>query len=92
MSDDDSSLIYGLEYQTRALCAQATIDEAKRFLIGTQSLKHTNQIHLIEYDDETNFLTKCIYKHEPGEIWNISAAYERNLFLTCYSSFGKLFT
>lgn len=89
--NDETSVIYGLEFQTRALCAQIAETEIKRFLIGTQSLKYANQIHLIEYDDDTNSVEKCIYEHKEGEVWHISAAPQnKSMFLTCYDKMNAL--
>lgn len=89
--DDEASIIYGLDFQTRALCAQTAETEIKRFLIGTQSLKYANQVHLIEYDDETNSIEKCIYDHKDGEVWYISASPQsKSLFFTCYDKLNTL--
>jgi hypothetical protein len=72
------------------LCAQSGENEIKRFLIGTQSLKNKNEVHLIEYDDETNTLAKSVFEHDFGEIWHISASpLNKSAFLTCYNAPGK---
>ena len=42
--NDDAPVIYGLEYQARALCPQQAETDAIRFLVGTQSLKSENQV------------------------------------------------
>ena len=60
-------------------------------MIGTQSLRSINEIQLVEYDDETNTLSKCIYEHNKGEIWHINSSPSNKLkFLTCYNSNGNL--
>ena len=42
---------------------------------------------MIEYDDELNTLTKCIFDHEVGEIWHIASSPENKFqFLTCYNN------
>ncbi|KPP69176.1 hypothetical protein Z043_112089 [Scleropages formosus] len=41
--EDDAPVIYGLEFQARALTAQTAETDAIRFLVGTQSLKFDNQ-------------------------------------------------
>ena len=90
---DDLPIIYGTEYQARALCAQTSNlvePMPTRFLVGTLSLKNENKIHLLEFHDELNNsnkfgLHKLIFKHD-GEIWDISANLKQpNLFATCYS-------
>jgi hypothetical protein len=76
--------------KTRALCAQTAETEIKRFLIGTQSLRSVNEIQLIEYDDETNTLSKLLYEHNKGEIWHVNSSPSNKFtFLTCYNSNGN---
>lgn len=90
-SEEESPLIYGLEHQARALCSQtiSTIgaDVAfVRFLVGTQSLQTPNLIHLLEYSEETNNLSKALFKHDGGEIWSINCCPKNSrLITTCYS-------
>jgi EARP and GARP complex-interacting protein 1 len=77
--------------KARAICSQEGESEIKRFLIGTQSLKQSNQVHLIEYDDETNSLVKCIFGHKEGEIWHIaSSPNDKQQLLTCYNKSKQL--
>lgn len=91
---DDLPIIYGTEFQARALCAQTSslIDQMPiRFLVGTLSLKNENKIHLLEFHDDLSSnkvgLYKLVFKHEVGEIWDISCSPKQpNLFTTCYSS------
>ena len=69
-------VIYGLESQGRALTARTLAARAGetdniQFLVGTQSLKHENQVHLLEYCEDTGVLDKTVYSHSPGEIWYI---------------------
>ncbi|CAH1255268.1 TSSC1 [Branchiostoma lanceolatum] len=72
--DDDAPVIYGLEFQARALTPQVAETDAIRFLVGTQSLKFENQIHQIDFDDENNILNKNVFLHQPGEVWHVSAS------------------
>jgi len=44
-----------------------------RFLVGTQSLKSENSIHCVEYDEESVLVSKLVYPHPLGEIWQIDA-------------------
>ena len=58
-------VIYGLESQGRALTARALAarpgeTEKIHFLCGTQSLRQENQVHLLEYDEETGILDKTL--------------------------------
>lgn len=70
----EEGLIYGLEFQCRALCAvEAETDTSSQFWVGTQSLKHANQVHCLTLDDEGTHLTKHIYNHQQGEVWQLDA-------------------
>ncbi|RWS20568.1 protein TSSC1-like protein, partial [Leptotrombidium deliense] len=76
-----------IEYQSRALCSQSKKESCVRFVVGTQSLKKENQIHLIEYLEECNTLSKLAFKHGDGEIWHLPSHGKHNsLIATCYSS------
>ena len=91
-SPGHSAFIYGLEYQARALCAQGTSSSSSadpdsvRFIVGTQSLKNKNQVHLLDYSEESPS-RKAIIRHEAGEIWDLSAHPKHpNLLASSYSS------
>nr|DBA25805.1 TPA: hypothetical protein GDO54_010150 [Pyxicephalus adspersus] len=85
--EDDAPVIYGLEFQARALSAQTAETDAIRFLVGTQSLRYDNQIHVIDFDDESNIINKNVLLHHAGEIWQISAnPADRNVLATCYNN------
>ncbi|XP_028406159.1 EARP-interacting protein homolog [Dendronephthya gigantea] len=85
--DEDASVIYGLEFNTRALTSQCGETDLIRFLVGTQSLRHDNQVHLIDFDDETCLINKHVVFHHPvGEIWNIgSSPSDKDIISTCYN-------
>uniref|UniRef100_A0A8C5HYS2 EIPR1-like beta-propeller domain-containing protein n=1 Tax=Gouania willdenowi TaxID=441366 RepID=A0A8C5HYS2_GOUWI len=84
--EDDAPVIYGLEFQARALTAQTAETDAIRFLVGTQSLKFENQIHVIEFDDENNIINKNVLLHQAGEIWHIGASpADKAVLTTCYN-------
>lgn len=84
--EDDAPVIYGLEFQARALTPQTSETDAIRFLVGTQSLKYDNQVHVIDFDDENNIINKTVLLHQAGEIWHISASpADRGVLATCYS-------
>ena len=49
------------------------------------------KVHLIEYDDETNSISKCVYEHRDGEIWHIASSPKNKLqLLTCYNKCNLL--
>ncbi|XP_060807220.1 EARP and GARP complex-interacting protein 1 [Amyelois transitella] len=70
--DEGNSIIYGLEHQTRALSPQYGETDAIRFLIGTQSLKpQSNQVHVVELEEDSGALHTKVFKHDIGEIWHL---------------------
>lgn len=72
--------------QARALTPQTAETDAIRFLVGTQSLKYDNQIHIIDFDDENNIINKNVLLHRAGEIWHISASpADKGVLATCYN-------
>ncbi|CAG9813572.1 unnamed protein product [Phaedon cochleariae] len=86
--DNENSVIYGLEFQARALAPQLAEIEKIKFLIGTQSLKQANnQIHVIEFHEETSIVETSVFYHSEGEIWKINTSPTDPLKLaTCYNS------
>lgn len=91
VADEDSPLIYGLEFQSRALCSHSinlnNDNTAVRFVVGTQSIKCENQVHLLEFNEENNTLSKAIFRHSDGEIWDVSSSEKfPNLIATSYSN------
>lgn len=75
-------------FQTRALSAQTAETDIVRFLVGTQSLKFSNnQVHLVELNEETGNLKTQVFQHPLGEIWSLQASpTEPDVFITCYNS------
>lgn len=88
--ENDNSVIYGLEFQARALAAQLAETEKIVFLIGTQSLKQTNnQIHLIDFNEEDSTLKTKVYYHPEGEIWKLNTSpIDVTKLITCYNCVG----
>ncbi|XP_012540737.1 EARP-interacting protein homolog [Monomorium pharaonis] len=89
--ENDSPVIYGLEFQTRALSAQTAETDIVRFLVGTQSLKFSNnQVHLVELNEETGNLKTQVFQHPIGEIWSLQASpTEPDVFITCYNTLNE---
>ncbi|XP_064605397.1 EARP-interacting protein homolog [Liolophura sinensis] len=84
--EDEAPVIYGLEFQARALSAQVAETDSIRFLVGTQSLRAENQVHHIDFDDENNVINKNVFMHREGEIWHLSSCtFDKNLLTTCYN-------
>ncbi|XP_018562837.1 EARP-interacting protein homolog [Anoplophora glabripennis] len=85
---DDNSVIYGLEFQARALAPQLAETEKIKFIIGTQSLKQANnQIHLVEFNEEISTIKTSVFHHSEGEIWKITTSpIDSTKLSTCYNS------
>ncbi|KAF9173164.1 Protein tssc1 [Mortierella sp. AD010] len=83
-STEHRSCAYGLRHQTRCLSAIKSNDGKSRFIIGTQELLKTNEIHLLTFDEDMFEISTTIFSH-PHEVWDISASKEDpDLFFTCY--------
>lgn len=73
------------------MAAQLAETEKIVFLIGTQSLKQSNnQIHLIDFNEEDSTLKTKVYYHSDGEIWKLNTSpVDVTKLCTCYNSVGK---
>ncbi|XP_039749816.1 EARP and GARP complex-interacting protein 1 [Pararge aegeria] len=87
--EEGNSIIYGLEHQTRALSPQYGESDAIRFLIGTQSLKpNTNQVHVVELEEDTGALHTKVFKHDIGEIWHLRCSpHDAATLITTHNSY-----
>ncbi|XP_068142750.1 EARP and GARP complex-interacting protein 1 [Drosophila tropicalis] len=96
MDENDSSLIiYGLELQARALTPQYGEGNDVRFFIATNSLKptNTNQLHLLQYDEEQGNIQSKIFEHSLGEVWNLrSCPHQANLLASVYQKGAQVIT
>lgn len=72
--------------QARALAPQLGESNEVRFFIATNSLKPTNQVHLVEYNEEKSTINAKIFEHSMGEVWKINAN-PHNLYeiSSCYN-------
>ncbi|XP_017842994.2 EARP-interacting protein homolog [Drosophila busckii] len=83
---EENSLIYGLELQARALTPQYGESNDVCFFIATNSLKPTNQVHLLQYDEESGTTQAKIFEHAMGEVWKLnSCPYDPKLLATVYN-------
>ncbi|EDW70516.1 EARP-interacting protein homolog [Drosophila virilis] len=83
---EENSLIYGLELQARALTPQYGEGNDVCFFIATNSLKPTNQLHLLQYDEEQGTIQSKIFEHALGEVWKLnSCPNDARLLVTVYN-------
>lgn len=95
MEGSNNGVIYGLEFQCRALASLDCEDDSVRFAVGTQGLRVPcnqvsfctgtfcffeglhfllHQIHVVNViEDETKTISKRVYNHPQGEIWQIAS-------------------
>ncbi|KAK9511825.1 hypothetical protein O3M35_000413 [Rhynocoris fuscipes] len=86
--EEDTPLIYGLEFQARSLTVQQTDTDLTRFMVGTQTLKiASNQIHIVEVCDDTGVLSAQTFSHPSGELWHLHwSPHDSQLFSACYNT------
>ncbi|XP_055621748.1 EARP-interacting protein homolog [Toxorhynchites rutilus septentrionalis] len=84
--DDNDSLVYGLEFQARALASQQAESTDVRFFVATQSLKPNNQLHVVDINEESFTLKTKVFSHPLGEVWKLNASpHDRRILASCYS-------
>ncbi|XP_017861389.1 PREDICTED: protein TSSC1 [Drosophila arizonae] len=83
---EENNLIYGLELQARALTPQYGEGNDVCFFIATNSLKPTNQLHLLQYDEEQGTIQSKIFEHALGEVWKLnSCPHDAHLLASVYN-------
>ncbi|XP_034483440.1 EARP-interacting protein homolog [Drosophila innubila] len=83
---EENSMIYGLELQARALTPQYGESNDVCFFIATNSLKPTNQLHLLQYDEEQATIQSKIFEHALGEVWKLnSCPHDARLLASVYN-------
>jgi len=80
---EEQGIIHGLELQGRALIPVAADTESISFLVGTQSLRHTNMLYKVVLDEETGQLGKKAYRMGLGEVWHMDASPENLSHVSC---------
>lgn len=81
----ENNLIYGIQNSPiRSLVAQQDSEEI-RFFVGTQVINQSNQIHLLQLDDDGEKLKSKIFSHE-GEIWKLTSCPNDKLLASVYST------
>ncbi|XP_058833089.1 EARP-interacting protein homolog [Topomyia yanbarensis] len=84
--DDNNPLVYGLEFQARALAGQQAESNDVRFFLATQSLKPNNQLHVVDLNQDTSILEPKVFSHPLGEVWKLNASpHDAQILTSCYS-------
>ncbi|XP_065565979.1 EARP-interacting protein homolog isoform X3 [Artemia franciscana] len=85
--EDESSVIYGLDAQARAITSQANDTEKVQFFVGTLSLKALNHIYVLDYDEDSNTVGKKVYSFKNGEVWGLkSLHFDQELLAVIFNS------
>ena len=63
------------------MCAVLASTDANRFLVATNSFKKENELHLLNYSEDSNRIdTEAIFNVEQGEVWSMaSSPYSRQI-------------
>jgi hypothetical protein len=83
----EASVFYGLKFPARSISAVLGDAEHHRFIVGTHHISEQNEIHVIEFDEESNDVVCLgVFTHAP-EIHTISThPTNPDLFATVYRS------
>jgi len=86
-------LIYGLEFKARSLAPLNTESEVTKFLVGTQSLKaESNEVHLVELNEDTGELYGKVFPHKRGEVWHLHwSPHNASQFVSSYKYLSESF-
>ncbi|KAL3686907.1 hypothetical protein R1sor_013216 [Riccia sorocarpa] len=81
---------YGVKYQARCIAPYVLDSQRTRFLVGTQSLREENEVHLITLpDNSSDIICEGLYTHQ-HEIWDLAVCpFDPQLISTVYASVGE---
>ncbi|CAI2170604.1 3714_t:CDS:10 [Funneliformis geosporum] len=78
MADNEGrTCVYGLRHQARCLTAVVADSDHNKFLVGSQSLRRQNEIHLLDFREDEFEITSSVFQHYE-EIWDI-ASFDSNV-------------
>lgn len=65
------------------MCSVLADQDSHKFLIGTNSFKRENEVHLLNYSEDSNRIDcEAVFSLDQGEVWSMSASpYNRNVFI-----------
>ncbi|CAM6102934.1 unnamed protein product [Calypogeia fissa] len=80
---------YGVKYQARCIAPQLGDSQSSRFLVGTQSLRDENEVHVIQLpDNSSDIVCEGLYIHH-NEIWDLAACpFDKQIISTVHASVG----
>lgn len=86
MEGSNNGIIYGLEHQCRALSSLDSEEDCVRFVVGTQGPRSSNQIHVVQLLEDERTISKKIWNHPQGEIWQLAGNKSNHDLLLARSS------
>ncbi|EXX57526.1 uncharacterized protein OCT59_001866 [Rhizophagus irregularis] len=85
VDNEGRTCVYGLRHQARCLTTVVADADHNKFLVGSQSLRRENEIHLLEFHEEEFEITSDVFQHSE-EVLDIAACpMQSDLFFTCYN-------
>lgn len=86
MSYNHASVVYGLKHQARAMVAQLGETEYHRFFLGTNTVREPNEIHWIEFSEDSNEIHALAVLPHESEIWSLATTSSHpDLITSCYA-------
>ena len=82
-----SSCVHATKLPARCLTSQKGSKERHRFIVGTCGLHESNEISVLEYDENSNQIeANAIYNH-PDQVWSLeSSPTDTDLIITSHQS------
>eukprot|EP00200_Dunaliella_tertiolecta_P001671 CAMPEP_0202340126 /NCGR_PEP_ID=MMETSP1126-20121109/1698_1 /ASSEMBLY_ACC=CAM_ASM_000457 /TAXON_ID=3047 /ORGANISM="Dunaliella tertiolecta, Strain CCMP1320" /LENGTH=354 /DNA_ID=CAMNT_0048930785 /DNA_START=72 /DNA_END=1133 /DNA_ORIENTATION=+ len=86
----DHSVSYSLKLQSRALAAVQAEKNASQWVVGTNSLREENEVHVLEYDhDQERIACTRSLLHKP-EVWDIATSCQQSdVLITVWGEAGN---
>ena len=85
-----ASALYGLKYHCRCIVPQIGNTDSHAFLVGTNRLGKENEIHHIEYVEDSNEIVCLSVMKHAHEVWDICPSpSDPDLFFTTYNEGSK---
>ena len=87
-SSNVNNLIYNLPegLNCRSMCSVTADDQNHRFVVGTCNVNRPNELHVINYAEETNrILLEQVLTYEHGEVFDLKASPYNMDIMACSS-------
>uniref|UniRef100_A0AC35TU98 WD_REPEATS_REGION domain-containing protein n=1 Tax=Rhabditophanes sp. KR3021 TaxID=114890 RepID=A0AC35TU98_9BILA len=81
----DAPIIHGIDLPARSLISLPNELDQSYFLVGTQSFKSANELHLLKFDEELGKVKSTSFSFNSGEVRHLASGGE-NLISIAYSS------